>query len=134
MTKIKDITALIEELSPLEYAEGFDNVGLLVGNSENEVKGILVTLDCLEATVEEAIVNKCNLIVAFHPIIFKGLKKLNGKNYVERTIIKAIKHDISIYAMHTALDNSYEGVSAKMAEVLQLENKKNPFTKKRIFA
>ena len=130
MTKIKQITALIEELSPLPYAEDFDNVGLLVGNSENEVNGILVTLDCLETTVEEAIVKKCNLIVAFHPIIFKGLKKLNGKNYVERTVIKAIKNDISIFAMHTALDNSFEGVSAKMADVLQLKNKKILLPKK----
>ena len=130
MTKIKQITALIEELSPLQYAEDFDNVGLLVGNSEQEVTGILVTLDCLESTVEEAIVNKCNLIVAFHPIIFKGLKKLNGKNYVERTVIKAIKNDISIYAMHTALDNSFKGVSAKMAEVLKLKNNKILLPKK----
>ncbi|WP_424351824.1 Nif3-like dinuclear metal center hexameric protein, partial [Lutimonas sp.] len=116
------ITAQIEQLSPLTYAEDFDNVGLLVGNNEQEVEGVLVSLDCLETTIDEAIEKKCNLIVSFHPIIFKGLKKLNGKSYVERTVIKAIKHDIAIYAMHTALDNSFKGVSAKMAEMLDLEN------------
>jgi len=122
MTKIKDVTDQIEQLSPLTYAEDFDNVGLLVGDDQQEVKGILVTLDCLETTTDEAIEQNCNLIVSFHPIIFKGLKKLNGNSYVERTVIKAIKNDIAIYAMHTALDNSFEGVSAKMAEMLDLEN------------
>ena len=122
--KIKEITQFIEELSPLAYAEDFDNVGLLVGDFETKVTGILVTLDCLEETVDEAIQSKCNLIVSFHPIIFSGLKKINGKNYVERAVIKAIKNDIAIYAMHTALDNTNRGVSDKMADVLGLKNKK----------
>ena len=120
IVRIKDITTEIELLSPLNYAEDFDNVGLLVGDYEQSVEGILVSLDCLESTIDEAIEKKCNLIVSFHPIIFKGLKKLNGKNYVERAVIKALKNDIGIYAMHTALDNSYHGVSAKMAEVIGL--------------
>jgi len=124
MTKVKDITKQIEELCPLTYAEDFDNVGLLVGNDQQTVTGVLVTLDCLETTLDEALQNDCNLIVSFHPIIFKGLKKLNGKNYVERTVIKALKNDIAIYAMHTALDNSFEGVSAKMSEILNLKNTK----------
>lgn len=119
---IKDITSAIEEIAPLNYAEDFDNVGLLVGDYTTEVKGILVTLDTLEEVVEEAISKKCNLIVSFHPIIYSGLKKLNGKNYVERAVLKAIKNDIAIYAIHTALDNSNTGVSAKMAEVLGLIN------------
>ena len=80
--RIKEVTELIEELCPLHYAEDFDNVGLLVGDREHEVSGILVSLDCLEETVEEAIREGCNLIVSFHPIIFSGLKKLNGKTYV----------------------------------------------------
>ena len=122
--KIKQITKIIEELSPLAYAEDFDNVGLLVGSPDREVTGVLVTLDCLEKTVEEAMASNCNLIVSFHPIIFSGLKKINGKSYVERTVIKAIKNDIAIYAMHTALDNSIRGVSDKMAEVLGLRNRK----------
>lgn len=120
MTIVKNITDLIEQISPLAYAEDFDNVGLLVGDYNQTVTGVLVSLDCLETTVQEAIDKDCNLIVAFHPIIFKGLKKINGKNYVERVVIKALKNDIAIYAMHTALDNSIKGVSAKMAEKLGL--------------
>jgi len=120
--KIKDITDYLEELAPLHYAEDFDNVGLLVGDYTTKVTGILVTLDTLEHIIDEAIEKKCNLIVSFHPIIFSGLKKINGSTYVERVILKAIKNDIAIYAMHTALDNSIKGVSAKMAEILALKN------------
>jgi len=122
--KIRDITNCIEEIAPLNYAEDFDNVGLLVGDFNNTVTGVLVTLDTLENIVDEAIEKKCNLIVSFHPIIFSGLKKLNGKNYVERVVLKAIKNDIAIYAMHTALDNCFKGVNAKICEVLGLKNKK----------
>ena len=130
--KIKDITNYLEELAPLNYAEDFDNVGLLVGNYCTEVTGVLVTLDTLEETVDEAIAKKCNLIVSFHPIIFGGLKKLNGNSYVERVVLKAIKNDIAIYATHTALDNSKNGVSAKMCEVLGLNNTKILIPKKKI--
>jgi dinuclear metal center YbgI/SA1388 family protein len=119
---IKDIANHIEEIAPLSYAEDFDNVGLLIGKYSTEVTGVLVTLDTLESVVEEAIENKCNLVVSFHPIIFSGLKKINGTNYVERVVEKAIKNDIAIYAMHTALDNSFVGVNAKICEVLGLIN------------
>ncbi len=129
---IRDITNHIEEIAPLSYAEDFDNVGLLVGDYNTEVLGVLVTLDTLEETIDEAIANNCNLIVSFHPIIFSGLKKLNGNNYVERTVLKAIKNNIAIYATHTALDNSKVGVSAKMCEVLQLQNTKVLIPKKGI--
>ena len=122
--RIKEITNYLEKLAPLSQAEEFDNVGLLVGNTETEVTNVLVALDTLEETVDEAITKNCNLIVSFHPIIFNGLKKINGNNYVERVAIKAIQNNIAIYAMHTALDNSFYGVSAKMCEVLGLENKK----------
>ena len=115
-----DITNYLEKLAPLQYAEDFDNVGLLIGSYSTKVNGVLVTLDTIENVVDEAIAKNCNLIVSFHPIIFSGLKKLNGNNYVERVVLKAIKNDIAIYAMHTALDNSLMGVSAKMAEVLGL--------------
>jgi dinuclear metal center YbgI/SA1388 family protein len=124
MIKIKDITNCIEEIAPLNYAEDFDNVGLLVGDYNTLVSGVLVTLDTLENVMEEALEKNCNLIVSFHPIIFSGLKKLNGKNYVERVVLKAIKNDIAIYAMHTALDNSFQGVNAKICEILGLQNKK----------
>ena len=129
---IRDITNYIEELAPLNYAEDFDNVGLLVGNYTTSVTGVLVTLDTLEETVDEAIAKKCNLIISFHPIIFGGLKKLNGNSYVERVVLKAIKNDIASYATHTALDNSKKGVSAKMCEVLGLENTKILIPKKGI--
>ena len=129
---IRDITNYIEEIAPLSYAEDFDNVGLLVGNYTTKVTGVLVTLDTLEETVDEAIANNCNLIISFHPIIFGGLKKLNGNNYVERVVLKAIKNDIAIYATHTALDNSKVGVSAKMCEVLNLQNTKILIPKKGI--
>ena len=130
--KIREITRYIEELAPLNYAEDFDNVGLLVGSYNTEVSGVLVTLDTLEETIDEAIAKQCNLIVSFHPIIFAGLKKINGSSYVERVVLKAIKNDISIYATHTALDNSKNGVSAKMCEVLGLTNTKILIPKKGI--
>ena len=129
---IKDIANYLEELAPLSYAEDFDNVGLLVGSYTTVISGILVTLDTLEETVDEAIAKNCNLIVSFHPIIFSGLKKLNGNSYVERVVLKAIKNDIAIYATHTALDNSKDGVSAKICEVLGLKETKILIPKKGI--
>lgn len=130
--QIKDVTDYIEQLAPLSYAESFDNVGLLIGDYSTKVTGVLVTLDTLEATVDEAIAKNCNLIVSFHPIIFSGLKKINGNNYVERVVLKAIQNNIAIYATHTALDNVNNGVSAKMSEVLGLQNCKTLIPKKKI--
>lgn len=121
---VKDITSYLEEITPLNYAESFDNVGLILGDFQTKITGVLVTLDSLENIVDEAIEKKCNLIVSFHPIIFSGLKKITGNSYVERVVIKAIQNNIAIYSMHTALDNSFEGVSAKICEVLGLQNKK----------
>ncbi|EHQ43505.1 Nif3-like dinuclear metal center hexameric protein [Myroides odoratus] len=119
--KVKNIIPILEELAPLGYAEDFDNVGLLVGSPEQEVSGILVCHDALENVVEEAIAQNCNFIVCFHPILFSGLKKITGKNYVERAVIKAIKNDIAIYAIHTALDNHQEGVNKIFCTTLGLE-------------
>ncbi|WP_275314727.1 Nif3-like dinuclear metal center hexameric protein [Tenacibaculum bernardetii] len=130
--QIKDVTDHIEKLAPLSYAEDFDNVGLLIGSYNTKVTGVLVTLDTLEETVDEAIANNCNLIVSFHPIVFSGLKKINGNNYVERVVLKAIQNNIAIYATHTALDNVNNGVSAKMCEVLGLQNCKTLIPKKGI--
>ncbi|MGB3143313.1 MAG: Nif3-like dinuclear metal center hexameric protein [Maribacter sp.] len=121
---VKEVTDILEEFAPLAYAEDFDNVGLLIGNHKTEVFGILVTLDTLENVVDEAIETNCNLIVSFHPIIFAGLKKITGKNYVERVVLKAIKNNIAIYAIHTALDNTPFGVNGKIGEVLGLTNPK----------
>ncbi|MCF1420156.1 Nif3-like dinuclear metal center hexameric protein [Mangrovimonas futianensis] len=119
---IQDVINHLEIFAPLHYAEDFDNTGLLVGDANTPLKGILVTLDTLEQVVDEAIEKQCNLIVSFHPIIFKGLKKITGKSYVERTVLKAIKHDIAIYAIHTALDNSFQGVNAMICDQLGLKN------------
>ncbi|QLE01706.1 Nif3-like dinuclear metal center hexameric protein [Galbibacter sp. BG1] len=120
---IQEVINAIEEIAPLNYAEDFDNVGLLVGDKNLEATGVLVCLDTLEEVVEEAIKKNCNLIVSFHPIIFGGLKKITGKNYVERVVLKAIKNNIAIYATHTALDNSIVGVNDKICEVLELQNR-----------
>jgi len=115
---VQEVAHILEELAPLPHAEDFDNTGILVGDPETQVSGILVTLDTLETVVDEALAQNCNLIVSFHPIIFGGLKKLTGSTYVERAVIKAIQHGIAIYSMHTALDNSPQGVNAKICEVL----------------
>ena len=119
---IKQITNFLESYAPLEYQESYDNCGLIVGDANTKVKGVLITLDCTEAIIDEALATGCNLVIAHHPIIFVGLKKLNASTYIERTVIKAIKNDIAIYAIHTNLDNVHNGVSAKIAEKLGLEN------------
>lgn len=122
--KIKEIITILEEMAPLAYAEDFDNVGLLVGNEAENATGILVCHDALESVIDEAITKKCNFIVCFHPIIFSGMKKITGKNYVERAVLKAIKNEIAIYAVHTALDNHKNGVSKIFCDALGLENTK----------
>jgi dinuclear metal center YbgI/SA1388 family protein len=119
---ISQITQFLENIAPPALQEDYDNAGLLTGHANMVCIGALISLDCTEAVVQEAIDNNCNLIIAHHPIIFKGLKKINGKNYIERTIIKAIKNDIAIYAIHTNLDNIMHGVSGKMADKLGLQN------------
>jgi dinuclear metal center YbgI/SA1388 family protein len=125
MIKIKDIIAHLESIAPSAYQESYDNSGLIVGDANEECRGVLICLDSTEAIVEEAKKKGCNLIVAHHPIVFKGLKRFNGKNYVERTVINAIKNDIAIYAIHTNLDNMYhQGVNAMIAEKLGLKNTK----------
>ncbi|QIP16420.1 Nif3-like dinuclear metal center hexameric protein [Spirosoma aureum] len=122
MTQIRELTTYLEALAPLAYQESYDNSGLIIGDPTAEITGVLVTLDATEAVVDEAIAKGCNLVVAHHPIVFKGLKKLNGKNYVERTVIRAIKNDVAIYAAHTNLDNVVGGVNFKIAEKLNLQN------------
>lgn len=122
--KVKDFTSALEEIAPLNYAEDFDNVGLLVGDYNDEVSKILVCLDTTPEVVEEARREGANLIISFHPIVFSGLKKLNGKTYVERAVINAIKYGINIYATHTALDNSFDGVNRGIVNQLGLSNAK----------
>lgn len=120
--QIKEITRILDEWAHPTLQESYDNAGLLAGDGNWQCSAVLVSLDCTEEIIDEAIRRNCNLVIAHHPIIFKGLKKINGKNYIERTIIKAIKNDIAIFAIHTNLDNILSGVSGKMAALIGLQN------------
>ncbi|MDB5015859.1 MAG: Nif3-like dinuclear metal center hexameric protein [Mucilaginibacter sp.] len=120
--KLSQLTAYLESLAPLAYQEEYDNAGLIVGQPEQEVYQALISLDCTEAIVDEAIATNCQVIVSHHPIVFRGLKKFNGKTYVERVVEKAIRNNIAIYAIHTNLDNIMSGVNAKICETLGLKN------------
>ena len=117
---VQDVCNSMESWAPLDWQESYDNAGLLCGSRSQTVKGVLISLDCTEAVVQEAIDQGCNLIIAHHPIVFKGLKSLTGKDYVERTMILAIKNDIAIYASHTNLDHAPKGVSYQLAQKLGL--------------
>ena len=120
--KIKEVIDYLEQLAPLDLQESYDNAGLIVGDANREITKVLISLDCTEDVVKEAIDKGCNLIISHHPIVFRGLKKFNGKNYVERTVIKAIEHKVALYAIHTNLDNVTGGVNTKIADKLGLEN------------
>lgn len=119
--KIRDIIQVIESFAPPRYQEAYDNAGLLFGNPAWDVTNVLLTLDATEAVIDEAIEKGCNLVIAHHPIIFGGLKKITGKNYVERVAIKAIKNDVAVYAAHTNLDNVRNGVNRMLADRLNLQ-------------
>ncbi len=121
--QIKDILSILESIAPPHLQESYDNAGLIVGDPEAPVTGVLFCLDSTEAVVNEAVEKGCNLVVAHHPIVFRGLKRLNGANYVERTVMLAIRQNVAIYAIHTNLDNVYHlGVNTKIAEKLGLTN------------
>jgi dinuclear metal center YbgI/SA1388 family protein len=122
--KIKQILDVLDDLAPSSYQESYDNAGLIAGEASIDCTGVLCTLDATEEVLFEAKQNGCNLVVAHHPIIFTGLKKITGKNYVEKAIITAIKNDIAIYAVHTNLDNLLSGVNGKMGDKLNLQNRK----------
>lgn len=121
---IQDILQLLEENAPSSYAESYDNVGLMVGNAESEVKGVLCVLDVTSEVMEEALSKRVNTIVAHHPLIFKPLKGLTGKSETERLVAKAIKYDLHIVAWHTNLDHAPYGVSHKMGSKLGLHDMK----------
>ena len=123
MTTIRDLTSYLETIAPPVYQESYDNAGLIVGTPQTVVTNVLCSLDATEAIVDEALAKNCNVIVAHHPIVFRGLKRFNGRNYVERTVMKAIKNDVAIYAIHTNLDNVlYKGVNGRIGERLGLKN------------
>lgn len=122
MITLKDIANAIEEIAPSNYQESYDNAGLLIGNQTDEVHKALLTIDVTEAVIDEAINEKADLIIAHHPLIFSGLKRLNGKNDVERCVIKAIRNNIAIYVAHTNLDSVPGGVNSKICEKIGLKN------------
>lgn len=124
MIKIKDVISQLEKWAPPALQESYDNSGLIVGDRNVVVDKALLCLDSTEEIVDEAIEKGCNLIIAHHPIVFSGLKSLTGKNYIERTIIKAIKNDIAIYAIHTNLDNVQSGVNKMIAKKIGLQDLK----------
>ena len=116
--KIKQVLSALERFAPLPLQESWDNAGLQLGLTEAEVSGALLCLDVNEAIIDEAISKGCNLIVSHHPLLFRGLKQISGADYVQRCVIKAIKHDIVIVSMHTNMDNAQGGVNFKIAERL----------------
>ena len=118
--KIRKVIDALERFAPLPLQESYDNAGLQVGLTETEISGALLCLDVTEAVVDEAISRGCNLIVAHHPLIFRKLAHISDGSYVERAVIKAIKNDVVIVAMHTNLDNALDGVNFKMAEKMGL--------------
>ena len=119
--QIREICQQMEAWAPLGWQESYDNAGLLVGDASAEVKGVLISLDCTEEVVEEAIKKGCNLIISHHPIVFSGLKRITGASYVERTVIKAIQNNIALYASHTNLDHAPLGVSYHLAAKLGIK-------------
>jgi len=120
--KLSILTSYLESLAPLAYQEDYDNSGLIVGHPDQDVSQALISLDCTEAIVDEALATGCQVIISHHPIVFRGLKKLNGKTYVERVVEKAIRNHIAIYAIHTNLDNVMNGVNERICETLGLKN------------
>ena len=118
--KIKEIVDALERFAPLPLQDGFDNAGMQVGLTDADCAGALLCLDVTEEVLDEAISLGCNLVVSHHPLIFKGIKSLTGDNYVERCVMKAVKHDITIFSAHTNLDNAVNGVNFKMAEKIGL--------------
>jgi dinuclear metal center YbgI/SA1388 family protein len=122
--KISDLTSYLQNVAPLSLQEDYDNAGLLIGDPSRECTGVLCTLDVTEEVLDEAVRKKCNCIVAHHPLIFRGLKRITGNTQVERTVIAAIKNDVAIFAAHTNLDNIINGVNGKIADKLGLKNRK----------
>lgn len=120
--KLRELTTFLETLAPLSYQEDYDNSGLIIGDPDKEVNAALISLDCTEAIVDEAIANGLNLIISHHPIVFRGLKKFNSKSYVDRVVMKAIKNDIALYAIHTNFDNVLAGVNKKICDLIGIKD------------
>jgi len=120
--KLKDLCSYLDSAVPLSFQEDYDNSGLQVGNPEKEVSSAMLTLDVTEEVIDEAVSQKCDIIISHHPLIFNGIKRITGRTFTERILYKAVKHDIVIYSSHTNLDIFSNGVSRKMAEKLDLKD------------
>lgn len=119
--KIIEVVNALERFAPLPLQAGYDNAGLQIGLTGAEVSGALLCLDVTEEIVDEALRKGCNLIVAHHPLIFHKLAHVTGEDYVQRTVMKAIKNDVAIVAMHTNMDSARGGVNHRIAEKMGLE-------------
>jgi dinuclear metal center YbgI/SA1388 family protein len=119
---LKEISQALESFAPLEFQEEYDNAGLIIGDPVTEITGALITLDITDEVLDEAMQNNCNLVIAHHPLIFKGLKRLTGADLVQRLTVKAIQNNIAVYAMHTNLDNSIDGLNAWVCDLLGIKN------------
>jgi dinuclear metal center YbgI/SA1388 family protein len=122
MTQVSEIAEFLERMAPLSLQESYDNSGLILGDESMQVTGVLVCLDCTEEIIDEAIKKNCNLVISHHPVIFKGIKRLTGKGYTERTVMKAIMNKIAVYSIHTNLDNVQNGVNFEIATRLGLKD------------
>ena len=131
--KVKDVTNYLETIAPLALQESYDNSGLLLGSFNSELKGVLISLDITIDIIDEAVNNGCNLIIAHHPLIFSGIKKIIDNNMVSRCLTKAIKNDINLYAIHTNLDNVIGGVNGRIADILGLNNREVLLPKENLF-
>lgn len=137
--KLIELTRFLESLAPLALQEDYDNSGLIIGDPKQDINKALVSLDCTEDIINEAIDNQCDLVITHHPIVFKGMKRFNNASYIERVVAKAIRHNIALYAIHTNLDNVQGGVNMKIMERLGVEEpvilapKKNILKKLRVF-
>ena len=131
--KVKDVTNYLETIAPLSLQEAYDNSGFILGDSSSEIKGVLLSLDITLEVIEEAIEKKCNLIIAHHPLIFSGIKRIINDSMVSKCIIKAIKNDINLYAIHTNIDNILNGVNGKIADIIGLQNREVLLPKKNLF-
>lgn len=127
---VNDIIAEIESLAPIAYQESFDNTGLTVGEPNQQVSAVLICFDVTEKIIDEAIERNADLIISHHPVIFKGIKQLNGKTPTERIVTKAIKHNIALYAAHTNLDNAWCGINARLSDKIGLINQQVLIPKK----
>ena len=120
--KVKDITAVLEAFAPLSIQESWDNSGLCIGSPEDEVHGVLLGFDCTPELIDEAVARGCDMVVTHHPLIFRGLKRIQGGDPVSDAVIKAVRNGIAVYAAHTTADKVISGVSGAMARRLGLQD------------